>query len=471
MPTAKKSRQAEQGEDPSPLLFSTEAASLLGLTADELEQRRRQRKLTGEPYRHRWWGPKQWRYRLADITNYFHRYTTEDNTAIGRVALALISQGISLGASDIHIEEDVRHIRVRLRIDGLLHETIAIPKHIGWPLVFRLLMLARVPSPRDWQQFHFGFFTADKGSDPGEGQSFIRLSYMPIRLHTRWGAKIVLHILPASPPASFTELGMADAHSRARAAELLNPRLPGLVLFAGPRGEGLTTTLRVALSRIEQAEQNIYYFNDTADFPPNGSTHIIYDRELGFTPTEAVKTSRRQGAHLLAFGDIHDRETALAAVEAAETGLPVWAVVPVPGFAMRATLKESAQILFTRFQGWGISPERLKAILRGSIQQRLLRTLCPDCRQEVALNEALPWYDLDRILPYIPDPLPKTVYRASHCGFCRDTGYRGRTGLFTVYKPDWPLYDAPESFADFAVRRFVSGEFDAAELRRSHFFR
>lgn len=434
----------------STLRTAGETAKLVGISLTDLEHARRRREIKGEPFRDVWWQffPR-YHYRESAIRDY-EQHTEVQSSPLIRMANAILVSALESQSSDIHVEPDRRNLRIRFRINGVLHEEMAIPKHIELPLIRRYLWMANCLA--------FDVVSAQNGIIKIKWQNSpydIRLSSVP----TRHGPKLVMRLLPVPAPTRWEELGMAAAQA-AQTTDMLQSNAPGLTIFAVPQGEGLTTSFRCALYQVNRPENSIYFLDDIADFPVAGITRVLLDPTSGMTAAEAVKAAKRQGATLIVFGEITDRETARVAIETAESGLPVWAGVRVPDFEMNGTPRQSARVLWTRFQGFGIAPERVEPVLRGVVMSRLLRTLCPDCKEGIPATD----HEVFQIQTH-GLVAPPTVYRAKGCDLCRKTGYRNRTGLFALHTSSQIGYDR-SSFAYGAVSRFVAGETDAAELRR-----
>jgi len=458
----------------TPLLDYLAAAEMLGITVDALEVARQRGEIAAEPYRRQWWQlSPSWGFRPEEVRAYHDRRTVRRGTApTSEISIdealprsewirTILQQALDSGASDIHLEPvQIRkreiHLRVRFRIDGILHDQGDYSgENLDRWLSQRLLTMAEGinPAPK--------IFVPQLGVIQFRGHGheiWTRLA----TIRSLHGTTIVLHLIPSTVPESFAALGMDETTSQSsQAFDLLASHAPGLVLFAAPRGEGLTTTLRTALREASLREDYTCFFDEVADFPAGKLTRVVYDREHGLTPGAAAAMAEQQGASLLVFGDISDREIAVAAIEAAERGRVVWAGVRVPGFPMSDAPESAVSILKTRMQAWGIASERLERVLNGAILQRLHRRLCPDCREAI-----VPGNRERRLLERYGVALPETMYQRAGCGFCRSTGYRDRSGLFLIYKPGTQYYDRPVSFARYAVTRFAVGEIDTAELNR-----
>ncbi len=435
-------------------LSARATAQLLGFESDELERWRKEAMIAGEPFREHWWQffPR-YRFSGRAIVDFCARDTSGrvQSSPLVRMANAIMRDATNNVASDIHIEPDRKNLRIRYRINGTLHEVMAIPKHIATPLTQRFLLMAQTANPFNLSATQIGMIAIKVDNRNYD----LRLSSFP----TRYGTKLVLRIVGSPAPTRWEEIGMSAAQV-AQVTDLLSPGVAGLTVFAVPQREGLTTTFRCALQNTNRPEHNLYFLDDIADFPAAGITRVLLDPANGMTAAEAVRAAKRHGATLIVFGEITDRETARVAVETAESGIPVWAGVRVPQFEMNGTPRQSARTLWTRFQGFGVAPERLEPVLRGAVMSRLVRTLCPDCKEAITLTDREAFEIETHGIA-----APPAVYQATGCERCRKTGYGNRTGLFAIHTGSPVGYDR-SSFAHRAVSLFASGDTDAAELRR-----
>ncbi|MBC8143071.1 MAG: hypothetical protein H7Y38_16725 [Armatimonadetes bacterium] len=439
--------------DNAALLSEKEVAGLLCTSVAEVRAARQRGDIVGIPHHRAWWQLRS-DYRYDPLTlPRFGAVRDYETFAVIRMANIIMTQAIDVGASDIHIEPDKNILRVRHRIAGTLHEEMAIPKHIEERLLCRYLVMANVALSLNHRIAQSGVIMIRWNNV----NYTIRVTAVP----SLYGLKIVLRILRDPDPhrETWKHLGIYDTQAEA-IAELLAPNAPGLTVFAAPRGEGLTTVLRRALEETNREDRGVYLFDDVADFvPPEGVSRVLVGGENA-PAMGAATMAMRQGATLFVFGEIADRETARVAVEAAESGVTVWAGVHAANFAIPAVPERSAQTIKTRFHGFGIAPERFERIYRGAVMTRLLRTLCPACKQPVAPTP----YESFAIETY-GITAPEMLYRAEGCAACRNTGYAGRVGIFAVHNaaPD----TAPTmSFAQAAMAHFAFGNTDASELSR-----
>ena len=460
--------------DEESLLSLNAAAGLLELSGGLLDAARRRGEIRGEPYRERWWHwfPR-YRYRLDAVREYAQEYQRTQPVSPTLTALRKIedtvAEAVAAGASDIHFEPPGRgrpHLRTRFRVDGSLRDVGVIEwPWLVQPLLGRLWLLSEEPTP-------FHAVIVPQTSELRRMPQFIpRQSVMRFVINERetWarlssiatvgGIKFVLHLLPTAPK-SLDALRFAP-RAAASFRNLLDPMQAGLILFAAPSGDGLTTTLRAAMqTKATDDGADIVFFDDIADFHAPGVTVVVYDRKRDATLTEPVRSARRQGARLFVFGAITDAESARTAVETAEMGFAVWAGLRVPRFDGDGTPDDAADVARTRLRGYGVETEQLERVLRGVVGQRLYRRLCPTCR-EATSPDAHESQMLERF-----GLRADAVYRAVGCAQCGDTGYRGQGGLLTIYDPAMPEGNAAPGIAAEAWARFAAGETDAQELIR-----
>jgi type IV pilus assembly protein PilB len=328
-----------------------------------------------------------------------------------RLANMIILQAIRQRASDIHVEPQERHIRVRYRVDGALYTAQTLPKHIHAALISRLKIMSNMDTaerrlPQD------GRIELVVG-----GQDFdFRVSTIPLI----WGEKMVLRILDKSGAfVGIQKLGLS-----AEGQELLDRIMhkpQGIVLLTGPTGSGKTTTLYSILSRLNRIDVNITSIEDPVEYQLEGITQVQVNPKAGVEFASALRSFLRQSPDILMVGEIRDEETARIAIQASLTGHLVLSTLHT----------NDAPGALTRLADMGIEPFLIASAVTGIIAQRLVRVLCQRCRQPYEPTDAL----LRRLGLGRVRPLP-TFYKAVGCAFCGQTGYRGRTAIFEILRPD-----------------------------------
>jgi type IV pilus assembly protein PilB len=296
---------------------------------------------------------------------------------------SLISDAVGKGASDIHLEPYEKSIRVRYRIDGMLHEMMSPP------FKMRAAISSRNGKPID-----------------------LRVSTLP----TIYGEKIVMRILDKSNlQIDLTKLGFGvDALAKFTGA-IEQPY--GMVLVTGPTGSGKSTTLYSALNRINRPHSNIMTAEDPVEYNLDGINQVNVHEEIGLTFAASLKSFLRQDPNIIMVGEIRDLETASIATKAALTGHLVLSTLHT----------NDAASSINRLIDMGIEPFLTASSLNAIVAQRLVRRLCDKCKQEVTLHE-----ETLKELRITESPDELTVFQARGCVSCNDTGYAGRLGLYEV---------------------------------------
>ncbi len=333
------------------------------------------------------------------------RELAEEAPVVG-LANSIITQAIAERASDIHIEPQKEDLRVRYRIDGVLHEAMRFPKGIQASLVSRFKIMAGmdIAEKRLPQDGRFSLII--------EGRPFdFRVSSYP----SVFGEKIVMRILDKrSILRSLESLGMLP-HTLERFEKTIHQPW-GIILVTGPTGSGKSTTLYSVLNRLNTGEQNIVTLEDPVEYELPGIIQAQVNYKAGFTFAEGLRSILRQDPDIIMVGEIRDKETALLATEAALTGHLVLSTLHT----------NDAPSAVTRLVDMGIEPFLIASSLIGALAQRLVRVICPHCREAYKPpSEALRSLELE-----IETQGEVVFYRGRGCERCRGTGYIGRTGVF-----------------------------------------
>jgi type IV pilus assembly protein PilB len=330
-----------------------------------------------------------------------------ENAPVVKLVNSLISDAVAKGASDIHIEPYEKQIRVRYRIDGMLHEMMSPPFKMKGSLISRLKIMAELD-------------IAEKRI-PQDGRIKIRFSGRAIDLRvstlpTIFGEKVVMRILDQSNlQIDLTRLGFEE---KALAKFLNAIESPyGMVLVTGPTGSGKSTTLYSALQRINKSHSNIMTAEDPVEYNLNGINQVNMHEEIGLDFAVALKAFLRQDPNIIMVGEIRDLETASIAIKAALTGHLV----------MSTLHTNDAASSINRMVDMGIEPFLVSSSVIMIIAQRLVRKLCPKCKAQVTLHE-----ETLKELGIMESPDELTMFEARGCVHCNDTGYSGRLGLYEV---------------------------------------
>ena len=314
-------------------------------------------------------------------------------------------------ASDIHVEPRREHGIVRFRIDGVLHQVYQIPVAVLAAMTSRIKILARmdVVEKRRPQDGRIKTRTADAGDIE------LRISSLP----TAFGEKLVMRIFdPEVLVRDFRELGFSDEDQRRW--NDMSGRSNGIVLVTGPTGSGKTTTLYSTLKALATSEVNVCTIEDPIEMvePAFNQMQVQSQIDLGFA--EGVRALMRQDPDIIMVGEIRDLETAEMAIQSALTGHLVLSTLHT----------NDAPSAVTRLLELGVPPYLLNATLNGVMAQRLVRTLCPHCKQKVEFNRAEDHAGWDALVAPWKSNRPEKVYRPVGCLDCRMTGYMGRVGIY-----------------------------------------
>lgn len=337
-------------------------------------------------------------------------------------------------ASDIHIEPRREQGTVRFRIDGVLHNVYQFPPQVTMAVVSRLKSLGRMNvaekrKPQDGRV---------KTKTPDGAEVELRLSTLP----TAFGEKMVMRIFdPEVLLKTFDQLGFSPDDLRRWESMTSQPN--GIILVTGPTGSGKTTTLYTTLKQLATDEVNVCTIEDPIEMiePSFNQMQVQHNIELSFA--SGVRALLRQDPDIIMVGEIRDLETAEMAIQAALTGHLVLSTLHT----------NDSPTAITRLLELGVPYYLIRATVLGVMAQRLVRTLCPHCKEPMELHEP-DWQELTR--PWSA-PLPTNAHRAVGCLECRDTGYRGRAGVYEIM------------LLSEVVKEQISADTDLIPLRRQAF--
>jgi type IV pilus assembly protein PilB len=328
-------------------------------------------------------------------------------TPIVRLVSLIISRAVRDRASDIHIEPQRNHLRVRFRVDGLLTTVMTPPQRVQAAVISRIKILSsmNIAERRVPQDGRFEIKLDGKDID-------IRVSAVP-SVH---GEKVVMRLLERSATSmTFDALGISQ-ENRTRLATMVR-RPHGMFMMTGPTGSGKTTTLYTILNTLNSPDRNIVTIEDPVEYHIAGITQVQVDPKAGVTFVGGLRSFLRQDPNIIMVGEVRDQETAALAVQAALTGHLVLSTLHT----------NDAPGAVTRLQDMGIEPFRIAATLLGAAAQRLVRVLCPECKEPAALT---PEVAARLGLAVNNEPVP--IFTPRGCALCNDTGYRGRTAVFEL---------------------------------------
>jgi general secretion pathway protein E len=352
-----------------------------------------------------------------------------DDAPIIRFVNALLRDAVKSRASDIHIESYERNVAVRNRIDGILYKKVEAPKHAQASIIARVKIMAglNIAEKRLPQDGRIRRKIAGKDID-------VRVSTIPCS----HGERIVMRILDRSSVLlSLDDLGFAEDTLNRINGLITRPH--GILLVSGPTGSGKTTTLYGALSKINQPDINILTVEDPVEYQLSGVSQMQVNPKIELTFANGLRSFLRQDPDVIMVGEIRDRETAEIAIQASLTGHLVLSTVHT----------NDAAGAITRLVDMNIEPFLVASTLIGVLAQRLLRTLCPKCKQ--------PYHPTAEELAEVTlRPSPDiTLFREVGCPSCLETGYRGRSGIYELL------------IVDEIIRRLVLKNVDAGTIKKA----
>ena len=367
----------------------------------------------------------------ADIST----VTKEDEAPVIALINLTILRAVKEKASDIHIEpfgEDT--LRIRYRIDGILHDVMSLPRNLHLALVSRIkimsdLDIAERRMPQD------GRIQVNVG-----GRNInIRVSILP----TVMGENAVLRILdPSSILLDLDSLGFSPDILPKYLSLIKNPN--GIILVTGPTGSGKSTTLYTTLNLLNSTEKKIMTIEDPVEYRLKGISQVQAKPKIGLTFAAGLRSFLRQDPDIMLVGEIRDKETAEIAVQAALTGHIVLSTLHT----------NDAPSSVIRLIDMGIEPFLISSSVIGIIAQRLVRRICSKCKKEIEITP-----DLEKILDELAINSNKlTLYKGEGCAYCKDTGYKGRIAIFE-------LMMITENIRDLISRNVTTGTLREAAIK------
>ncbi|MCV6621962.1 MAG: GspE/PulE family protein [Cellvibrionaceae bacterium] len=321
----------------------------------------------------------------------------------------LLQYAFDQRASDIHLEPRRETGKLRFRIDGILHTVYELPKGVSTAVLSRMKILGRMDiaekrKPQDGRV---------KTKRPDGSEVELRLSTLP----TAFGEKLVMRIFdPDVLLRSFEDLGLLG-DDLDRWQEMVG-RPNGIVLVTGPTGSGKTTTLYTSLKSLATTEVNVSTIEDPIEMVEDSFNQTQVQNNIGLDFAAGVRTLMRQDPDIIMVGEIRDQETAQMASQAALTGHLVLSTLHT----------NDAAGALSRLLDLGLPAYMIRSTLSGVVAQRLVRTLCPHCKQEAPVDLDL-WNSL--VAPWKVTP-PQHIYKPVGCNECRHTGYLGRQGIYEI---------------------------------------
>ncbi len=344
-----------------------------------------------------------------------------------RLVNHVISQALEVKASDIHFEPYRDQLKIRFRIDGVLHDVETVSKKLQPAITSRIKLMgkmniAEMRLPQD------GRIKVKEGRNEID----IRVSSLP----TLFGESIVLRLLNRDEiKLDLGTLGLSG--DILGDFEELISKPYGMILVTGPTGSGKTTTLYGVMNRINSPDKKIVTVEDPVEYQLDGINQIQIKPKIGLTFASALRTILRQDPDVILIGEIRDSETAEIAVQSALTGHLVFSTLHT----------NDAASAITRLQEMDVESYLLSSCILGVMAQRLVRKICPKCKTEIDVPEGL----FEEILPGMGlDSMdrPARIWRGTGCPACANTGYSGRTGIYELLKVDEDIARSILSGAD-----------------------
>ena len=351
----------------------------------------------------------------------------DDEAPIIRLVNSLFSQAVKERASDIHIEPFETSMLVRFRVDGVLHEIIKPPKRFQNTIISRVKIMAglNIAEKRLPQDGRIRLKVAGRDID-------VRVSTVP----TTYGERIVMRLLDRSSVLRDLDTIGFSPRNQAAMNALIN-KSHGIILVTGPTGSGKTSTLYACLAKINSPDLNILTIEDPVEYQLKGVGQVQVQPKINLSFANGLRSFLRQDPDVIMVGEIRDRETAELAIQASLTGHLVLSTVHT----------NDAPSAVTRLVDMGIEPFLIASSLIGVLAQRLVRTICPRCKEEyVPTAEEVRGIgaDVHKV---------KKLWRGRGCGACQNTGYLGRTGIYELM------------LVDDEVRRLILARVDANSIK------
>jgi type IV pilus assembly protein PilB len=405
--------------------------------------------------------PEENIFELSDLSVQNEEKTAENSGPIIKLVNQIILQAIEQDVSDIHIEPYEKLVRVRYRVDGMLRKIAEYPSKMHHSVISRIKILSDLDIAERRLPQDGKFYLKNKGE-----QYDFRVSTMP----TVNGEKVVLRLLKVSNSNKrLTDLGFSD-YNYNRLEYLL--KFPyGIILVTGPTGSGKSTTLVGIINHLKNVTQNIVTVEDPVEYSISGVNQCQTHAEIGLNFARFLRAILRQDPDIIMIGEIRDKETAQLAIEASMTGHLVLSTLHT----------NTASAAVNRLLNLGIEPDLLGVSLLGVMGQRLVRTICPECKKKrPLLNKE--FRETAKLL--LPNEDEYYEHYGSGCQTCRKTGYKGRTGIHEVLIVDKKIRQmmnegAPESQIEAIARKSgmrtmfedgmlksISGETTIDEIKR-----
>lgn len=363
--------------------------------------------------------------------------------AIPEIISAILFLAIRMQASDVHIEAQRKSVRFRYRVDGILHDIISTPQFMQAPLISRIKILSKmkIDEQRVPQDGRFDV-TIDKR------QVDLRVSTLP----TVFGEKVVMRLLDKTAAImSLEQLGVTESNFDILTKNIEKPY--GIILSTGPTGSGKTTTLYAVLNRISRPGVNVVTLEDPVEYELPGINQSQVKPQIGFSFAEGLRSVLRQDPNVIMVGEVRDLETAAMATHAALTGHLVLSTLHT----------NDASGALPRLMNMGVEPFLITSSINAVVGQRLVRKVCPDCRQKADIPPAVKSFIKKQLSEITSGQLKDinleqlTFYKGAGCANCNN-GYRGRIGIYEVLPMN-------EEIEELAVRKAPASEIKKVAIK------
>ncbi|MBR4615163.1 MAG: type II/IV secretion system protein [Kiritimatiellae bacterium] len=334
-----------------------------------------------------------------------------DDAPVIKLATMLITNGIKMKASDIHLEPMEKEFRVRYRIDGALSKMDSPPKCLQGAIISRIKIMSKmkISEKRAPQDGRIQITVNGKDLD-------LRVNSVP----TNHGESIVMRVLDKSNLAlGLPQLGFLSDDQTT--FERLIKLPDGVVLVTGPTGSGKTTTLYACLGQINKPDKKLITVEDPVEYQMSGINQVQVNKDVGLDFSAALRSILRQAPNIVMIGEIRDEETAGIAMEAALTGHLVFSTLHT----------NDAPSAVTRLLDIGCKPFLVASALRAAMAQRLVRAICTNCKESYKPTDREV-----KMLGQFAKTMPEAMYHGAGCDKCGRSGYKGRKGIFEIFKVD-----------------------------------
>lgn len=353
-----------------------------------------------------------------------------------RLVNSFLEYAVNQNASDIHLEPREREMVVRMRIDGVLRKVFIVPRATQSAVIARIKVM--------------GNMNIAEHKIPLDGRSNIRVGDKDVDLRistlpTVYGEKVVIRLLNKSSTLLNTKgIGLTDKNLKKFNALLENSN--GVILIVGPTGSGKSSSMYTMIGRLNTDEVNLVTLEDPVEYNFDGVNQVQINEKTGMTFASGLRSILRQDPDIIAVGEIRDGETADIAMRAAITGHLVLSTLHT----------NDAPSTIDRLLDMGVEPFLISSALKGVISQRLVRRICPNCRESYAASAE---EQAMLKLPYIPG---RKFYRGKGCPMCFNTGYRGRTAVFEILTLTAPIKQAISDNAPHSelMKRIQDSDFE-----------